>query len=280
MQPKHFSEVHTEAKVLKAGRQRGSEESCSKEKEETMLLWRKRSIPLAMGMSVMGRVNMSSSNLIRWGGLAALVGSVIGILYFPFHSAAYLSSPQGGADSLAAPWVAAWYEPFARVFDPLLTFASPYDVYTTFGKFSILVVLGYLAGVLALHSRQSAHAGRLEKWGFRVLLIGTALGTVGAFGEYYTPYIDFSFLAFSTPGFFLLMFGSPLFGIGTLRARMTPRLGGWLLTIGGFPGIILMTLLVGHLSGGLLLLDFAWVVLGYSLWRQRGGPAERSPRVR
>ena len=77
-----------------------------------------------------------------------------------------------------------------------------------------------------------------------------------------------------------MMFGSLLFGIGTLRARMTPRLGGWLLTIGGFPGIILMTLLVGHLSGGLLLLDFAWVVLGYSLWRQRGTPAVRSPRVR
>jgi hypothetical protein len=245
-----------------------------------MLLWRKRSIPLAMGMSVVGRVNMSASNLIRWGGLAALVGSVIGILYFPFHSAAYLSSPQGGAANLASPWVAAWYEPFARVFHPLLTFASPYVVYTTFGKFSILVVLGYLAGVLALHSRQSAHAGRLEKWGFRVLLIGTVLGTVGAFGEYYTPYIDFSFLAFSTPGFFLLMFGSLLFGIGTLRARMTPPLGGWLLTIGGFPGIVVMTVLVGHLSGGLLLLDFAWVMLGYALWRQRGGPAERSPRVK
>jgi hypothetical protein len=42
--------VHTEVKVLEAGRQRGSEESCSKEKEQSMLLWRKRSIPLAMGM--------------------------------------------------------------------------------------------------------------------------------------------------------------------------------------------------------------------------------------
>jgi hypothetical protein len=76
-----------------------------------------------------------------------------------------------------------------------------------------------------------------------------------------------------------MMFGSLLFGIGTLRARMTPRLGGWLLTIGGFPGIVVMTVLVGHLSRGLLLLDCAWV-LGYALWRQKGGPAERSPRVR
>jgi hypothetical protein len=222
---------------------------------------------------------MSPSNLIRWGGLAALVGSVIGILYFPFHSVAYFAT-QDGASSLDAPWVAAWAEPFARVFDPLLTFAPPGQVYITYGKFATLVVLGYVAGVLALHSRQSAHAGRLEKWGFRVLLVGTVLGTLGAFGEYYTPYLEFFFVAFAPPGFLLMMFGSLLFGIGTLRARMTPRLGGWLLTIGGFPGIVVMTVLVGHLSGGLLLLDFAWVVLGYALWRQRGGPAERSPRVR
>jgi peptidoglycan/LPS O-acetylase OafA/YrhL len=137
-----------------------------------------------------------------------------------------------------------------------------------------------LAGVLALHSRQGAHGGRLEKWGFRVLLVGTVLGTVGSFGEYYTPNLEFFFVAFAPPGFLLMMFGSLLFGIGTLRARMAPRLGGWLLTIGGFPGIVVMTVLVGHLSGGLLLLDFAWVVLGYALWRKRGGLAEHSPRVR
>ena len=222
---------------------------------------------------------MSPSNLIRWGGLAALVGGMIGILYFPFHASAYFAT-QDGAAGLDAPWVAGWAEPFARVFDPLLTFAPPHEVYTTFGKILVLVVLGFLAGVLALHSRQGARAGRLEKWGFRVLLLGSVLGTVGAFGEYYTPYLDFSFLAFSAPGILLLMFGSLLFGIGTLRAAMVPRLGPWLLTLGGFPGIVLMTLLVGHLSGGLLLLDFAWVVLGYALWTQRVAPAVNSPRVR
>src|SRR5215210_3951736 len=70
------------------------------------------------------------------------------------------------------------------------------------------------------------------------------------------------------------------FGIGTLRARMVPRPGAWLLTIGGFPGIILMTILSGHLSGGLVLLDLAWIALGYALWTQRGLSAERHQRVR
>jgi hypothetical protein len=175
--------------------------------------------------------------------------------------------------------VAAWAKPFGRAFSSLLTFASPDEVYTTFGKVYLLVVLGFLAGVLALHSQQAARAGRLEKWGFRVVLVGTVLGTLGALGEYYTPYLDFSFLALSVPGLLLLIFGSPLFGIGTLRARMAPRLGAWLLTIGGFPGIILMTFLVGHLSGGLLLLDLAWVVLGYALWTSRGMPAGQPSRV-
>ena len=222
---------------------------------------------------------MSPSNLIRWGGLAALVGGVIGILYFPFHASAYFATQDGSA-ALDAPWVAVWAEPFTRVLAPLLTFAPPHEVYTTFGKILVLVVLGFLAGVLALHSRQGARAGRLEKWGFRVLLLGSVLGTLGAFGEYYTPYLDYFFLAFSAPGILLLMFGSLLFGIGTLRAGMTPRLGAWLLTLGGFPGIVLMTVLVGHLSGGLLLLDFAWVVLGYALWTQRFAPTVSSPRVR
>jgi hypothetical protein len=141
-----------------------------------------------------------SENFIRWGGLAALVGAVIGILYFPFHATAYFAT-QDGASSLDAPWVAAWAEPFARLFDPLLTFAHPGQVYITFGKFVLLVLLGYLAGVLALHSRQGAHAGRLKKWGFRVLLVGTVLGTVGAFGEYYTPHLYIFFVAFAPQDF-------------------------------------------------------------------------------
>jgi hypothetical protein len=143
---------------------------------------------------------MLPENFIRWGGLAALVGGVIGILYFPFHATDYFAT-QDGASSLDAPWVAAWAEPFARVFDPLLTFAPPGQVYITYGKFATLVLLGYLAGVLALHSRQGAHAGRLEKWGFRVLLVGTVLGTVGAFGEYYSPYLEFFFVAFAPQDF-------------------------------------------------------------------------------
>ncbi len=86
---------------------------------------------------------------------------------------------------------------------------------------------------------------------------------------------DFSFLVFSLPALPLLMFGTTLFGIGTLRAKVAPRLGAWPLIVGGFPGIILMNVLVGHLGRGLFLLDLAWIVLGRFLWPERSVPLAR-----
>jgi hypothetical protein len=60
---------------------------------------------------------------------------------------------------------------------------------------------------------------------------------------------------------------SLLFGIGTLRAHVAPRLAGWLLTLGGFPGIIVLSALVDHNAIGLLL-ALAGILIGWQLWRQ------------
>jgi len=208
-----------------------------------------------------------------------MLGGALGIVYFPFHAVAYFAT-ENGAASLETPWVAAWAEPFGGTFAPFFAFAPPDDVYTTYGRLYLFVVLGFLAGTVALHARQAPRAGRLEKWGFRVAFAGAALLTIGGIGEYWVGALDFSFLAFSVPGFLLTMLGSTLLGFGTLRARVMPRLGAWLLAVGGFPGIILMTVLFGHLSGGVLLLDLAWVVLGYALFSERDAPAYQPARVR
>jgi hypothetical protein len=75
--------------------------------------------------------------------------------------------------------------------------------------------------------------------------------------------------------------GWTLFGIGTLRAKVAPRLGAWLLIVGGFPGFFVITGLLGqHNSMGWLLVDLAWVVLGYALWSARDMPAGQPSRVR
>jgi hypothetical protein len=83
----------------------------------------------------------------------------------------------------------------------------------------------------------------------------------------------------SLPGVLLYMVGITLFGIGTLRAQISPRLGAWLLILGGFPGLLVLTILLGHFSGGILLLDVAWVMIGYALWLAGSHQAVTQPKA-
>ena len=224
---------------------------------------------------------MNSPKLIRWGGLAAMLGGLLGILIPPFLGVAWFATT-GGAESLENPLVAGWAEPFARVFSPLLTFASPDAVYATYGKVALFIFLGFLAGLLALHARQgqAPRAGRLEKWSFRVALAGTVLTVLGILGAFWVGALDFSFFAFLLPGQLLMMVGWTLFGIGTLTARVAPRLGAWLLIVGGFPGFVVITMLLGqHNSMGHMLVALAWVVLGYALFSEASASAKRPARV-
>ena len=85
----------------------------------------------------------------------------MGILLSPFYALAYFAT-EDGASSLEAPWVAAWAGAIRPILEPLLTFAPPEDVYLTYGKLLSFVFLGWLAGLLALHTRQAASAGRLR----------------------------------------------------------------------------------------------------------------------
>lgn len=226
---------------------------------------------------------MGSTTLIRWGGLAAMVGGIVGILYSPFYALAYFATEDGAA-SLEAPWVAAWAGAVRPILNPFISFAPPEVVHLTYGKFFSLMILGWLAGLLALHARQAANAGRLERWGFRVTFAGVVLGTIGSIGAYWIGSVwwgavNFSFLAFMVPALLLFNIGFPLFGAGTLRAKVTPQLGAWLLMVGGFPGILLLTILTGQLTLALLLLNLAWVVLGNALFSESSASAKRQARV-
>jgi hypothetical protein len=81
---------------------------------------------------------------------------------------------------------------------------------------------------------------------------------------YWPLLFGFIFVAFIVPGLLLLVVGSPLFGLGTWRAGVAPRLGAGLLIVGG-PAVLLISE-VATLGGGLVLIYLAWVILGYSLW--------------
>ena len=150
----------------------------------------------------------------------------------------------------------AWAGALRPALEPLLTFAPPEVVYLTYGKCFSLMVFGWMAGLLALHARQAANAVRLERWGFRVAFAGTMLGIIGGIGAHWIGSVwrravGISFVAFLVPTLLLFNIGFPLFGIGTLRAKAAPRPGAWLLTVGGFPGIFLLTFLTGQLTLGL-----------------------------
>jgi len=222
----------------------------------------------------------ASPNWIRRGGLAAMLGGIVGILYAPLYALAYFATADG-AESLEAPWVAAWAGAVRPALEPLLTFAPPEVVYLTYGKLFSFMVLGWMAGLLALHARQAASAGRLGRWGLRLAFAGTVLGTLGGIGAYWIGSVwrgaaDFSFVAFLVPMLLLVGVGFPLFGIGVLRATTASRPGAWLLIVGGLPGMILLNILLGQLTLALLPINLAWVVLGYALFSEKAVPARQA----
>ena len=220
-----------------------------------------------------------SATMARWAGLAAMLGGIVGIVYAPLYALAYFATAEG-MESLETPWVAAWAGVLRPLLEPLLTFAAPQTVYLTYGKLFSVMVLGWMAGLLALHARQAASAGRLEKWGFRLAFTGAVLGTLGGIGVYWLGSIwweavEYVFLGLLVPMLLLVGIGFPLFGIGTLRAKGAPRLGAWLLIVGGLPGMIVLNILLGQLTLGLLLINLAWVVLGHALYSATARPAHR-----
>jgi len=191
--------------------------------------------------------------LVPWAGLAAMLGGLLGIVYFPLHAAAFFAT----STEPESEWVIAWSDAFRGLAVPLFTFASPDDVHTTYARLAVFVLMGFTVGLVALHSRQSAVAGRVERWGFRITLVAMVAFVASVIADFWLGGFDWVFLVLEVPALLLLMVGSPLFGIGTLRAGLAPRLGAWLLATGAFPGMFLLIFATGHLSGGLLMLDLA-----------------------
>jgi hypothetical protein len=216
---------------------------------------------------------MKTSDIVHRGGLAAMVGGMIGIVWAPLYALAHFAIEDSEVQAAPPPLVA-WHHAARPLLEPLLTFASPNVVYLTYGKVALIMCLGWLAGTIALHARQAGHAGQLEKWSFRLVVAAVSwfiAGTVGAYwvGSLVPQAGDFSFFIFILPGVLLMTIGWPLFGIATLRSGVVPRWTGWLLTLGWFPAWVALATVFGQLSVGTLLLNVAWIGVGYALWARR-----------
>lgn len=195
---------------------------------------------------------MSTSNRIRWAGLAAVLGGVLYALAALLHPAG-----EDAAAVLSPTWVTAH----------------------AFGGVSGLFTLLGLAG---LYARQAERAGRLGLIGFVSAFIGIAMSGPGEFlAAFVSPFIAakapalFDEVMSSQPtgpalAFQLVMIaglvvGYILFGIATVRAGVLPRWGGWLLIAGvllafGSP----LSHIIGIVAAAVLGLGLVW--LGYALW--------------
>ena len=198
-----------------------------------------------------------SSNFVRWSGLAAMLGGVLGI-----------------------------------VLTPILTYlwATYSDVYGYFGRAYFLVFLGCLLGLAGLYALRRGNPGTqaTEKPGEEKLIIGMTLvglatalvGSIldywGGSGEEFT-WVQVQGFGMEMIGLLLVLFGSVLLGLTYRRTNVLPRLVSWLLIAAG-PGGILLSFL--HLpSGTMLLFCCAWVVIGYLLLMGKVASPEQPSRV-
>lgn len=197
---------------------------------------------------------MSSSNLLRLGGLAALLGGVLLALVSLVQLILNLFFPNPGMVSGVAITVSSIQLTLALLGQPLVAL-----------------------GLVGLYIQQSEATGVFGLIGFLIAFLGMALvsglGVEGVEGV--APLADL---------------GWALFGVASLQARVYPRLAIILLIIsamvtGAFsllvvaliagPGSTLVY--VGVVTGIILNLTIAW--LGYDLFSRRGAAVEQPGRV-
>ena len=202
---------------------------------------------------------MSTSNLIRWAGLAAILAGVLLVV------ADLLNLAIGFED------------------EPLRETATT-GIYALQSLANLLAAVLLLIGLVGLYTRQSEAAGPLGLAGFLVAFLGTALVTgllwaslfiVPALAVEAPAFLDE--LAVAPPGFFLSLItfgvGWLLFGIATLLARVYPRIPVILLMIGAV--IIVFPL---PFTGIVFAIAVTW--LGFALFTGGGASSEQPPRVR
>jgi hypothetical protein len=199
---------------------------------------------------------VSSSNLTRWSGLAAMLGSVLGI-----------------------------------VLTPILTYlwAAYSDLYGYFGRAYFLVFVGCLAGLAGLYTLRRRNPSwqapdNIEREIVGMTFIGLVIGLVGDILEYWGEGSGEGFAQVQVTGYSIeiggllfVLLGSLLLGLNYRRTKVVPALVAWLLIAAG-PGGILLSFL--HIpSGSMLLFCCAWVVLGYLLLTGRVACTGQPSRV-
>ena len=184
---------------------------------------------------------MSSSDLIRWGGLA---GVAAGVLYV-----------------LSA--IISLFAPQQRVFDSF----SDYLIEVLF----VVALAGTLVAIVGLHALQSGRYGCLGAAGALITFVGFALLFVAAA---VTTLAGREALDAVFPiGVLAILVGSILLGAATIRGRVLPWWCGALLIV-GFP--LTVPLDVAFRGAGGIALGIVWTLVGYAHISARGTASQPS----
>jgi hypothetical protein len=206
---------------------------------------------------------MSSSTVIRLGGLATLVGVVFGAILEIVYFFAF-------PDSVA------------------LSVLSVSDTWFVVHLLYIIVQLILLVGLIGLYARQAKKTGVLGLLAFLITFFGTALFFAWEWSETFI----WPVLAQATPHFLdhpdqsliqaldasqnihqlLIGVGFILFGVASLRAGVLPRGAAVLLMVGAVSGIVSNFVVEIPLVGLLSALGLAW--MGYAVWSRPAAAAE------
>ena len=195
---------------------------------------------------------MRTHTLIRWGGLAALVASIISIAI----EIAFLATIGKQAYSIAA-----------------LT-----TEWSVLYSLRLVAVILLMLGLVALFARQSQKMGTFGVIAFVIASIGTML----IFGFAWALTFTFPAMAESVPEFldahaaapgvgmvltlFLITVGWFLFGIASLQAKVLPTAAVWVVIVGSF---LALALNIMGAPMAWLVFDVGVIWMGWWLWKER-----------
>lgn len=208
-------------------------------------------------------MKITTSNVIRWAGLPAMVAGIIFAGIQPIHPPDFLASVTTGT------WA---------IIMPLKT----------------VMCLFFLIGLTGLYARQVEEAGWLGLAGYLLFSLSWAINMAFIFAEAFilpvlataAPQFVESFLGifngfpgemnigalptiYGLSGFVGYMLGGLLFGIATFRAGILPRWPAGLLAVAAAltPAAALLPHEIQRLAGMPVGIAIAW--LGYALWSER-----------
>ncbi len=138
-----------------------------------------------------------------------------------------------------------------------------------------------------LYLRRSRRFGLLGTVGFYICVLVFALVAILDLGIMLDEGVERLYLALGPVRGPLLILGLVVFGVATVRTRMLPSGGGWLLiatALTNVLGILAMIISGGTLGAWVFLVPtvlfgLGWAWLGYGLWSESGASAEPHSRV-